>query len=167
LARRGSTISRPDVRFLLAHPAHFLALGFGSGLSPFAPGTAGSLAAIPVYLVLAHFLPLWSMLGVVALSFLAGIWFCDVTGKGLGVPDHGGIVWDEMVAMWLILALVPQQALWFGAAFAAFRLFDIWKPFPIGYLDQHVKGGFGVMLDDLLAAIYALAVLKLAEKLYG
>ena len=161
------TTSQPDLKFILRHPAHFFAFGFGAGLSPRAPGTAGSLAAIPLFLVLAHFLSLWPLLAVVSLSFVGGVWFCDVTGKALGVPDHGGMVWDEIVAMWLILAFTPPSVLWFGAAFLLFRLFDIWKPFPIRYLDQHVKGGFGVMLDDLLAAGYALAVLKLMEKLYG
>lgn len=161
------TISQPDLKFILSHPAHLFAFGFGSGLSPRAPGTAGSLAAIPLFLALAHFLPLWPLLAVVGLSFLAGIWFCDVTGKALGVPDHGGMVWDEIVAMWLVLAFTPMSVFWFGAAFLLFRLFDIWKPFPIRYFDQHVKGGFGVMLDDLLAAGYALAVLKLMEKFYA
>lgn len=158
---------QPDLKFILRHPAHFFAFGFGSGLFPRAPGTAGSLAAIPLYLLLAWFLPLGPLLAVVCLSFVAGIWFCGVTGTALGAPDHGGMVWDEIVAMWLILAFVPQTALWFGAAFLLFRLFDIWKPFPVRYFDRHVKGGFGVMLDDLLAAGYALAVLKVLERFYG
>jgi phosphatidylglycerophosphatase A len=159
--------NKPDLKLLFSHPAHFFSLGFGSGLSPFAPGTAGSLLAIPLFLPLAYFLPLWPLLAVVGLSFVLGIWFCDVTGKALGVSDHGGIVWDEIVAMWLILAFTPPTWLWFGIAFLLFRLFDIWKPFPIRYFDQHVKGGFGVMLDDLLAAGYALAALKLMEHFYG
>lgn len=159
--------NKPDLKLLFAHPAHLFSLGFGSGLSPFAPGTAGSLLAIPLFLPLAYFLPLWPLLAVVGLSFALGIWFCDVTGKALGVSDHGGIVWDEIVAMWLILAFTPPTWLWFAIAFLLFRLFDIWKPFPIRYFDQHVKGGFGVMLDDLLAAGYALAALKLLEHFYG
>ena len=158
---------QPDLKFILRHPAHFFAFGFGSGLSPKAPGTAGSLAAIPLYLVLAHLLPQGALLAVIGLSFLAGIWFCSVTGKALGVPDHGGMVWDEIVAMWLILAFTPQTWIGYGMAFLLFRLFDIWKPFPVRYFDQHVKGGFGVMLDDLLAAGYALAALKLMEQLNG
>jgi len=149
-------------RFLLRHPAHFLAFGLGSGLSPFAPGTAGSLLAIPLYLLLAWAVPMPWLLGVVAVAFLAGIWFCDVAGKSLGVADHGGIVWDEIVAMWLILAFTPMTLWWYGAAFALFRLFDIWKPFPIGYFDRHTHGGFGVMLDDLLAAIYAMGIIHLS-----
>lgn len=158
---------KPNLKLLFAHPAHFFSLGFGSGLSPVAPGTVGSLLAIPLFLALAHFLPLPALLAVVALSFGLGVWFCDLTGKALGVPDHGGIVWDEIVAMWLILAFTPASGLWYGVAFLLFRLFDIWKPFPIRYFDQHVKGGFGVMLDDLLAAGYALAALKLLERFYG
>ncbi len=157
----------PDLKLLFSHPAHFFSLGFGSGLSPVAPGTAGSLLAIPLFMALAGFLSLWPLLLVVALAFVIGIWFCDLTGKALGVSDHGGIVWDEIVAMWLILAFTPPTWLWFGIAFLLFRLFDIWKPFPIRYFDQHVKGGFGVMLDDVLAAGYALAVLKLLEHFYG
>lgn len=155
------------MKLLFSHPAYFFSLGFGSGLSPFAPGTAGSLLAIPLFLALAYFLPLWPLLAVVGVSFAGGVWFCDVTGKALGVSDHGGIVWDEIVAMWLILAFTPPTWQWFGIAFLLFRLFDIWKPFPIRYFDQHVKGGFGVMLDDLLAAGYALAALKLLEHFYG
>lgn len=159
--------NKPDLKLLFAHPAHFFSLGFGSGLSPVAPGTAGSLLAIPLFLVLAHFLPLPALLAVTGLSFVLGIWFCGLTGKALGVSDHGGIVWDEIVAMWLILAFTPPGWLWFGIAFLLFRLFDIWKPFPIRQFDQRVKGGFGVMLDDLLAAGYALAALKLLEHFYG
>lgn len=158
---------QPDLKFILRHPAHFFAFGFGSGLSPKAPGTAGSLAAIPLYLALAHFFSQEVLLAIIFLSFLAGIWFCDVTGKALGAPDHGGMVWDEIVAMWLILVFTPQTWIWVGMAFLLFRLFDIWKPFPIRYVDQHVKGGFGVMLDDLLAAGYALAALKFLEKFYA
>lgn len=152
--------NKPDWRFLLHHPAHFLAFGLGSGLSPVAPGTAGSFVAIPLYLLLAWAVPMPWLLGVVALSFLAGIWFCDVAGKALGVADHGGIVWDEIVAMWLILAFTPLSWEWYTAAFLLFRLFDVWKPFPIRTIDERTHGGFGVMLDDLLAAGYALVVLK-------
>lgn len=152
-----------DWRFLLRHPAHFLAFGLGSGLSPVAPGTAGSLAAIPLYLLLAWAVPMPWLLGAITLSFLAGIWFCDVAGKAIGVTDHGGIVWDEIVAMWLILAFTPLSWLWYAAAFLLFRLFDIWKPFPIRRVDERTRGGFGVMLDDLLAAGYALAALKTAQ----
>jgi phosphatidylglycerophosphatase A len=157
-----TTSQQPDFKFLLRHPAHYLALGFGSGLMPKAPGTAGSLAAIPLFLLFTSttIAPLSWVLGVVALLFVLGIWCCDVTGKDLGVADHGSIVWDEMVAMWLILALIPRGLSSYAAAFALFRLFDIWKPFPIRQCDARLKGGFGVMFDDLLAAGYTLAALK-------
>lgn len=149
----------PDWRFLIANPAHFLAFGFGSGLARIAPGTFGTLAAIPLYMVLMP-LPFPAYLALVSAMFLAGIKICDVTGRALGVHDYGGIVWDEIVAMLLVLAFTPHTWSWIGAAFVLFRLFDIWKPFPIRWFDQSVHGGFGVMLDDLLAAIYALAALK-------
>jgi len=151
---------RPDWRFLFSHPAHFLSFGFGSGLSPKAPGTAGTLAAFPLFWLLAGLdAPLY--LAVVTLMFLVGIWFCEVTGRALGVADYGGIVWDEIVAMLLVLAFTPHTLAGFAGAFLLFRLFDIWKPFPIGWFDQHVHGGFGVMLDDLLAAGYAIGMIKL------
>jgi len=146
----------PDRAFLFAHPAHFLALGFGSGLSPKAPGTAGTLVAFPLFWLLAEhpFYWLW-----IAVFLLIGIWACDVTGRNLGVHDHGGMVWDEIAAFLMVLPFAPDG--WLGAllAFALFRLFDIWKPFPIGWLDARMPGGFGVMLDDVLAALYAILCL--------
>ncbi|MGD9786333.1 MAG: phosphatidylglycerophosphatase A [Sulfuricellaceae bacterium] len=160
--RGRQSAASPDWRFLFRHPAHFFALGLGSGLAPKAPGTAGSAVAIPLYLALAYFLPQPWLLAVVAASFLVGIWFCDVTGKALGEADFGGIVWDEIVAVWLVLVFTPMTVWWYGAAFALFRLFDIWKPFPIGYFDRHTHGGFGVMLDDLLAAAYTIGIIRFA-----
>lgn len=160
-----TTSPQPDFKFLLRHPAHYLALGFGSGLLPKAPGTAGSLAAIPLFLLFTSTTPppLPWVLVAVMLLFVLGIWCCDVTGKDLGVADHGSIVWDEMVAMWLILAFIPRTLSSYAAAFVLFRLFDIWKPFPIRQCDASLKGGFGVMFDDLLAAAYALAALKILQ----
>lgn len=151
---------QPDLKLLLSHPAHYCSLGFGSGLFPKAPGTAGSLLAIPLFLLVPAPASLAQALFIIALLFAFGVWCCDATGKALGVSDHSAIVWDEMVAMWLILSLVPLTFIWITAAFLLFRLFDIWKPFPIRQCDARLKGGFGVMFDDLLAAIYALAVLK-------
>lgn len=149
----------PDLRFLLRHPAHFLALGFGTGLAPKAPGTVGTLAGLPLFTAL-MLLPEASHLPVIALLFLAGIPICQVAGNALGVSDHGGIVWDEIVAMLLVLEFTPRHWAWWAAAFLLFRLFDIWKPFPIRQCDARLKGGFGVMFDDLLAALYAIAALK-------
>lgn len=146
----------PDRAFLFAHPAHFLALGFGSGLAPKAPGTAGTLAAFPLYWVLADHPFYWVW---IAVFLAAGVWACEVTGRDLGVHDHGGMVWDEIAAFLMVLPFAPAG--WLGAllAFALFRLFDIWKPYPIGWLDARVPGGFGVMLDDVLAAGYAILCL--------
>ena len=148
-----------DWKFITRHPAHFFAFGFGSGLAPVAPGTFGTLAALPLYYLLAVFLSATQLYAVIALAAVAGIWFCGVAGRNIGVADHGGIVWDEIVAFWLVLAFTPVQPLWIAAAFGLFRLFDIWKPFPINWFDARLKNGFGVMFDDLLAAVYAIAVL--------
>jgi phosphatidylglycerophosphatase A len=151
--------SKPDTRRIaMATPTGFLAFGFGSGLSPRAPGTAGTVAALPLAVLLVQ-LPLLAGLLVVIAAFVIGIYLCEVTGRELGVHDHGGIVWDEFVGMWLVLLFVPFHWTWWLAAFVLFRVFDIIKPWPIQWLDKHVRGGFGVMLDDLLAAIYALAPL--------
>ena len=152
------TIS-PDRHFLLRHPAHFLALGCGTGLAAKAPGTIGTLAALPLFGAL-MLLPEASHLAVIALLFLIGIPICQIAGNGLGVSDHGSSVWDEIVAMLLVLEFTPRHWTWWLAAFLLFRLFDIWKPFPIRQCDARLKGGFGVMFDDLLAALYAIALLK-------
>lgn len=149
----------PDWRFLARHPAHFLAFGFGTGLSPYAPGTIGTLAGFPLFFLLRSLDPAAYFLAVAGL-YLAGIWICDVAGKAVGAADHGGIVWDEIVAFLLILPFAPQTPTGWVAAFLLFRLFDIWKPFPIRLIDERTTGGFGVMLDDLLAAGYAVACLQ-------
>jgi phosphatidylglycerophosphatase A len=157
-------IKTPNVRFLLQHPAHFFGLGFGSGLAPKAPGTFGTLVGLPLFwLVSVYILPI--QLAVIAALFLIGIYFCDVTGKALGVSDHGGIVWDEIVAMMLVLAFTPNQWQWWLVAFLLFRLFDIWKPFPIQQCDAKLKNGFGVMFDDLLAALYTILILRLLQSM--
>jgi phosphatidylglycerophosphatase A len=135
-------------------------LGFGSGLAKKAPGTFGTLIGMPLFLLIAE-LGFYSQLAIIFVMFLVGIYFCDKTGKALGVSDHGGIVWDEIVAIMLVLTVTPYQWQWWLAAFLLFRLFDIWKPAPIRQCDAKVKGGFGVMLDDLLAAIYAMISLKI------
>lgn len=150
----------------LATPTGFLAFGFGSGLSPKAPGTAGTLAAL-VFAPALVALPLWAGLLVVGLAFLIGCRLCGETSRELGVHDHGGIVWDEFVGIWLVLLFVPFELAWWLAAFVVFRFFDILKPWPIRWLDRRVGGGFGIMIDDVLAALFALAVLILAGQLVG
>jgi phosphatidylglycerophosphatase A len=139
-----------------------LAFGFGSGLSPVAPGTAGSLVALPLALPLV-WLPLPAALAVVVAAFFFGIWLCGRVGRRLAVHDHSGIVFDEFVGMWLVLVFVPFHWGWWLAAFALFRVFDAAKPWPINWLDRRVHGGLGVMLDDLLAGGVALACLKVAQ----
>ena len=147
---------RPTREFLFRHPAHFLALGFGSGLASKAPGTFGTLAALPFFF-LAHVVGgQATVLLVAAVFFVAGIWASEVTGKALGVSDHGSIVVDEIAAFLLVLAFAPLSTAGVIVAFILFRVFDIVKPWPISVADRRIKGGFGVMFDDLLAAIYAI-----------
>ncbi len=153
-----TTSRRPDARFLLAHPAHFIALGFGAGLAPRAPGTAGTAAALLLYWLLALVLPPLAIAFLAVPLFFVGIWACGVAGRNLGVADHGSLVWDEIVAF-LPLAALASESLWLQSlAFALFRLFDIWKPFPIRLFEARLEGGLGVMFDDLLAACYAYLV---------
>lgn len=148
---------------LLRDPGHFLALGFGSGLVPRAPGTFGTLAAIPVYLLCAQ-LPLLFYLLAVAGAFALGVYLCGRTARALGVHDHPGIVWDEVVGYLLTMAFAPSGWLWIALGFVCFRLFDIWKPWPIRVFDRSVHGGLGIMLDDVLAgAAAALAVWGIAR----
>ncbi|MCL5042397.1 MAG: phosphatidylglycerophosphatase A [Gammaproteobacteria bacterium] len=144
------------------NPIHFLAFGFGSGAIPKAPGTWGTLAAVP-FVLLWQQLPLTGYIAVLVVTTLVGIWLCDRTAKDLGVHDHGGIVWDEFVGIWLAMLLAPPGWGWLLAGFLLFRLFDIWKPWPIGWVDRRVGGGLGIMLDDLIAGAMALVVLLLAE----
>jgi len=146
---------------LFSHPANFLSLGFGSGLVPWAPGTFGTLAAIPVYLLLST-QSLNSYLVVTLLVSLVGIWLCGKTADDLGVHDHGGIVWDEIAGFLITMIALPVEWPWILAGFALFRFFDILKPWPIKWLDQHVKGGFGIMIDDVLAGLMSLALLHIA-----
>jgi phosphatidylglycerophosphatase A len=139
-------------------PVQFLAFGFGSGLAPKAPGTAGTLAAIPLYLLVAHWsLPYYT--GFILVSALLGIWICGEASRQLGVHDHGGIVWDEFVGFWITLWALPVSWQWVLAGFVAFRVFDVLKPWPIGWLDRKIHGGLGIMLDDIIAGLMACAVL--------
>lgn len=158
-------MAAPSVRFLFAHPAHMLACGFGSGLSAFAPGTAGTLFAwASYYLIRPAFSPLVFALFLTA-AFLVGIAACHRTGRDLGVADHGSIVWDEIVPFWAVLFLAPAGLLWHAAAFFVFRFFDIVKPPPANWIDARVKNGFGVMSDDAIAAAYTVAALLIAQRL--
>jgi len=157
---------RPTPRFLLSHPLHFIALGFGSGLSPYAPGTMGTLLAWLIYPFIKTPLSDAIFLALLAGLFVAGIIAAGVTGKALGVADHGAIVWDEMVAMWLVLLFAPATLLWQGIAVVLFRFFDIVKPQPIRWADRRIKGGFGVMFDDLIAAGYAIMLLALLVRVF-
>lgn len=156
-----TTSPRPDARFLLAHPAHFVALGFGAGLAPRAPGTVGTLAAIALYWLLALVLPPLAVAFLAVPLFFLGIWACGVAGRNLGVADHGAFVFDEIVAFLPLAALTSASLVLQALAFALFRLFDVWKPFPIRYFEQRLAGGLGVMFDDLLAAAYAYLCLVL------
>lgn len=149
----------PNWRFVLTHPVHFLAFGFGAGLMRGAPGTAGTLVAFPLFWFLNPRLMPLEFLALVVGLFILGWWICGKTGEDLGVHDHGGIVWDEIVAFLLVLYFTPDTLLWQAFAFLLFRIFDVLKPPPIGYFDQTMRGGFGVMLDDLIAACYTLLCL--------
>lgn len=145
-------------------PMQFLAFGFGSGLSPWAPGTAGTLLAIPLYLLVAHWsLPVYT--GFIVLTIVLGTWFCDAASRELDVHDHPGIVWDEFVGYWITMWALPTTWTWMVAGFVVFRILDITKPWPIGLLDKKVKGGFGIMIDDIVAGVLACAMLHLAAVL--
>ena len=158
-------VLRPSWRFLLSHPAHFVAFGFGAGLAPVAPGTWGTLLALPIHWLISPRLEPVEYLLVLAVLFALGVWACAVTGRAIGISDHRGMVWDETVAFLLVLFFVPATLPWQAAAFLLFRLFDILKPPPIRYYDRTFKNGFGVMLDDLVAAFYTLVVLAIVKTL--
>ncbi len=158
-------MARPGLRFALAHPARLVALGFGAGLIPFAPGTFGTLLALPLYAALHRLLTPDDFLIVLAFLYLAGVWVCDKAGRDLGVEDHQAIVWDEVVAFLLVLFFTPATLLWQATAFVLFRLFDILKPGPIRSIERMFRGGFGVMVDDLVAAFFTLLCLALLRLL--
>ncbi len=142
------------------HPARILACGFGSGAAPYAPGTFGTLAAIPLYLLMAP-LPLTAYVLAMAGLFAVGVWACHVTAHSFGVHDHGGIVWDEFIGYLLTMTAAPSGWQWPLAGFVLFRLFDILKPWPVRWLDRHIPGGLGIMLDDVAAAVYALISMQI------
>ena len=165
---------RITTKFILGHPAHFVALGFGTGLSPVAPGTVGTLLAFPFFLALKALLgPFDSALSAadclaaLGIFFVLGIWACEKTGRDLGVADHGGMNWDEVVAFMLVLLFTPETWGWQLFAFFAFRFFDVLKPPPIGHFDRTLKGGLGVMFDDILAAFYTLLLMAAVKQVLG
>jgi phosphatidylglycerophosphatase A len=163
----GQAAARPSAGFLTAHPAHFIALGFGTGLSPVVPGTLGTLVAFPLYAILAEWLAPPGIAIAIAVLFALGVWACGRTGRDLGVPDHGAMNWDEVVAFLMVLLVAPVGLVWQAAAFLVFRFFDMTKPPPIRHFERTVKGGLGVMLDDVVAAFYTLLVLAVATRLVG
>ncbi len=146
------------IKRVIGNPVHLAAFGFGAGLSPIAPGTVGTIVGFPLF---------WLLMGqsvtvkvtVLGGLFVTGIWICDKAGKAVGDADHPGIVWDEITCFAIVLAFMPIRFVWWGSAFAAFRFFDILKFWPASWIDNHMKNGLGVMLDDLVAALYTIAVL--------
>jgi phosphatidylglycerophosphatase A len=170
LITSASFTARPNLRFLFSHPYHFIALGFGVGLAPVAPGTFGTLLALPLFWLLGPRLDPIGFLIVLGFMYVGGIWVCDRTGRDLGVQDHQAMVWDEVVAFLFVLFFTPATLVWQAFAFLLFRFFDILKPGPIRYVEARFRGGFGVMVDDLVAAFFALiclAVFKLLAPAMG
>ena len=155
-----SESKRSLARTVFSDPVHILAFGFGTGLAPVAPGTVGSLVGV-LLAWLTLDLGLVEQIGVAAGLVLAGVWICGESARRLGIHDHGGIVWDELAAMYIVLIFSPKSLLAWILAFGLFRAFDIVKPWPIRDLDHRLKGGAGIMLDDLVAALYAAVLLAL------
>jgi phosphatidylglycerophosphatase A len=150
----------------MKRPLMWLATGFGAGLSPVAPGTAGSLVGVLFYLAMAGLaLPLY--LALVLVLAIIGIWVCERAGRALAVADHPSIVWDEIVGLLIAMAATPPSWQGLVSGFALFRLFDILKPWPVGRIDRSVKGGLGVMLDDVMAGLYALACLQILRHTFA
>ncbi len=147
------------------NPIHFLAFGFGSGLAPVAPGTFGTVVAVPIYYLLAG-LPVWIYLFIVTVMFLFGIFLCGTTSKNLNVHDHSGIVWDEIVGYLVTMMAAPQGWQWAMLGFILFRIFDILKPWPIKWIDTRITGGFGIMFDDLVAGVFGFLILQAIYLLY-
>ncbi|MBK9116837.1 MAG: phosphatidylglycerophosphatase A [Betaproteobacteria bacterium] len=159
--------ARPNLAFLFRHPAHFIALGFGAGLAPVAPGTFGTLVAIPIAVALNAHAGDGTYVAVVAVLLVVGAWAAQVTGHALGVPDHGSLVIDEVAAFVLVLFFTGTTPLAIALAFGLFRFFDIVKPPPIRQLDAALKNGIGVMADDVLAALYAVLVYAVGVRILG
>ena len=156
ITSRGESQAKPALR----NPLHLMAFGFGAGCSPLAPGTMGTLVAVLLYLPLMQ-LSLAVYAAVLLLVTLVGVWLCDRVSRDLGVHDHPGIVWDEIAGYLVTMFAAPSGWAWVLLGFALFRLFDIWKPWPIAWLDRRVGGGLGIMLDDLVAGVFAATCLQL------
>ncbi|HTI18793.1 MAG TPA: phosphatidylglycerophosphatase A [Trinickia sp.] len=153
---------RLSVRFMLSHPFHAISLGFGSGLSPVMPGTAGTLFAWLSFAAFEHRISVIGWIALIVVGFFAGIGIAGFTAKRLGIDDPSPVVWDEIVAFWLVLLFVtPTSFVGQLSAFVIFRFFDMVKPPPVRYFDRHFSGGFGIMIDDLVAAFLTLLVIAL------
>ncbi len=165
-------MTNPISRISLSNPWHLLATGFGSGLSPVVPGTMGTLASIPFYLLLVQ-LPLAAYILVVIAASIVGIKICQITSDDMKVHDHGSIVWDEFAGFWITMIVVPLLNIpvfdwkWIVAGFVLFRFFDMVKPWPIGWLDKRVHGGLGIMVDDLVAGVMSAICLVLVGNWAG
>ncbi|CAM2733495.1 phosphatidylglycerophosphatase A [Vibrio diazotrophicus] len=159
-------MTNPKSLISLSNPWHLLATGFGSGLSPIVPGTVGTLASVPLYLLLVQ-LPLWLYVSVLVVASIVGIKICQITSDDMKVHDHGSIVWDEFAGFWITMLVVPMFNLpvfdwkWLVTGFVLFRFFDMVKPWPIGWLDKRVHGGLGIMIDDLVAGVMSAVSLGL------
>jgi phosphatidylglycerophosphatase A len=162
-----ATRDEPTLHFMLQHPAHLIALGFGTGLLRPGPGTGGTLGAWFAFVVLNAWLSTKVWIAVIIVALAVGAWAAERTGAALGRADHGAIVIDEIVAFWIVLLLVPASLVAQGLAFLLFRAFDIAKPPPIGAVDRRFKQGVGVMADDLIAAFYTLLVFAVGTRLWG
>ncbi|OCQ52871.1 Phosphatidylglycerophosphatase A [Photorhabdus australis subsp. thailandensis] len=148
-------------RLRMSNPWHLLATGFGSGLSPIMPGTMGSVASIPFWLLLMQF-PEWICWLAIIVGMLFGIMICQRTSDDMKVHDHGSIVWDEFIGMWITLMAIPVISWqWVLTGFIVFRIFDMWKPWPIRWFDRYVHGGLGIMLDDIIAAAFSFVIVWL------
>ncbi|MEY1592127.1 phosphatidylglycerophosphatase A [Burkholderia sp. Bmkn7] len=164
----GHAPQRATARFMLSHPAHLVSLGFGSGLAPLMPGTFGSLFGWLTFVVLNRYLTVPEWWALIAVGFVAGTWLTGFTARKMGRSDPGAVVWDEIVAIWLVMLFVTPATfigqLW---AFVAFRIFDMLKPPPIRYFERRLKGGLGIMVDDLVAAFMTLLVIALWRSVVG
>ena len=161
-----ASLLKPTFSSLRQDPILLLGLGFGSGLSPFAPGTAGTVVAL-LFVPLLALLSTGYLLAVLLVASLVGIYICGYSANKLGAKDPSSIVWDEFVGLWIALAGFPVSSLWLVSGFVVFRCFDILKPWPISVLDRKVPGGLGIMLDDILAGIMTWLVLRLVANALG